>query len=133
MALTSAEKVDIECHLGWVLRQSVLLANGNIVEHQVISLLRILVNDTLPKHEYRIREALCELQRCQDEKKRLRQMAGIQQIGDVKLDVDRGLFTLDEEYKGWANKLADIYGGHKNMYSLYHQQIGLGASLQESF
>lgn len=133
MALTTVEKVDIEYHLGWVLKQQVLLVNGNIVTHQIESLLRHLVNDTEQKHEYRIREALCELQRVQDEKKKLRQFAGVTQVGDTRLDVDKGLFTLDEEYKGWANKLADIYGGHKNMYSLYHQQIGNGSPLQESF
>lgn len=133
MALTPEEKVDIEYHLGWVLMQQVLLANGNIVEHQIESLLRTLVKDTEPKHEYRIREALCELQRCQDEKKALRQKAGVTQVGDVKLDVPGGLLVLDEEYKGWANKLADIYGGHKNMYSLYHQQIGNASTLRESF
>ena len=133
MALTAEEMVDIEYHLGWVLQQQVLLANGNIVAHQVTSLLRTLVHDTATKHEYRIREALCELQKCQDEKKALRQNAGIQQAGDVKINVADGLAILDEEYKGWANKLADIYGGHKNMYSLFHQQIGNGSSLQESF
>lgn len=133
MALTEEERVDIEYHLGWVLRQQVLLANGNIVEHQIVSLLRSLVNDTEPKHEYRIREALCELQRCQDEKKSLRGKAGIVRTGDTYLDVDGGLRTLDEEYKLWANKLADIYGGHKNMYSLAHAQIGNGASLQDGF
>lgn len=131
--LTTEEQVDIEYHLGWVLKQQVLLANGNIVEHQLVSLLRSLVRETEPKHEFRIREALCELQRCQDEKKALRGKAGIVQAGEVKLDVERGLRTLDEEYKGWANKLADIYGGHKNMYSLFHEQIGNGASLRESF
>lgn len=131
--LTTEEQVDIEYHLGWVLKQQVLLANGNIVEHQLVSLLRSLVRETEPKHEFRIREALCELQRCQDEKKALRRKAGIVQAGEVKLDVERGLRTLDEEYKGWANKLADIYGGHKNMYSLFHEQIGNGASLRESF
>jgi len=133
MALTTEEMVDIEYHLGWVLKQQVLLANGNIVEHQVVSLLRTLVYDTEPKHEFRIREALCELQRCQDQKKSLREKAGVTQVGDVKLDVAGGLMILDEEYKGWANKLADIYGGHKNMYSLYHQQIGNGSTLQDSF
>lgn len=131
--LTAEEQVDIEYHLGWVLKQQVLLANGNIVEHQLVSLLRSLVRETEPKHEFRIREALCELQRCQDEKKSLRGKAGIVQAGEVKLDVERGLRTIDEEYKGWANKLADIYGGHKNMYSLFHEQIGNGASLRESF
>jgi hypothetical protein len=131
--LTTEEQVDIEYHLGWVLKQQVLLANGNIVEHQLVSLLRSLVRETEPKHEFRIREALCELQMCQDEKKALRGKAGIVQAGEVKLDVERGLRTLDEEYKGWANKLADIYGGHKNMYSLFHEQIGNGASLRESF
>lgn len=133
MALTTEEKVDIEYHLGWVLMQQVLLADGNIVEHQMESLLRTLVKDTEQKHEYRIRECLCELQACMNEKKALRKNAGITQAGDVRVDVASGLLVLDEEYKGWANRLADIYGGHKNMYSLYHQQIGNGSSLRESF
>lgn len=134
MPLTPTEKVDIETHLGWLLFQQPLLVNGNIVEHQMISLLRSTVERTEEKAVYRVRECLCELQRCLDERKRLRGRAGIVQVGDVKIDVSGGLMIIDEEFKVWANKLADIYGGHKNLYSLYHQQVGnVGTRLQESF
>ena len=134
MPLTPTEKVDIETHLGWLLFQQPLLVNGNIVEHQMISLLRSTVERTEEKAVYRVRECLCELQRCLDERKRLRGRAGIVQVGDVKIDVSGGLMIIDEEFKVWANKLADIYGGHKNLYSLYHQQVAnVGTRLQESF
>lgn len=134
MPLTPTEKTDIEYHLGWLLFQQPLLVNGRITDHQIVSLLRNTIEKTEEKSIFRVREALCELQRCQDETKRLRQRAGIKRVGDIELDVDAGLRTIDEEYKRWANKLADIYGGHKNLYSMFHNQIGnAGNSLQESF
>ena len=134
MPLTPTEKVDIETHLGWLLFQQPLLVNGRITEHQIVSLLRSTVERTEEKAVFRVRECLCELQRCLDQKKSLRGRAGIVQVGDVKLDVEGGLRIIDEEFKAWANKLADIYGGHKNMYSLFLQQIGAaGNFLQESF
>ena len=134
MPLTPTEKTDIEYHLGWLLFQQPLLVNGRITDHQIVSLLRNTIEKTEEKSIFRVREALCELQRCQDETKRLRQRAGIKRVGDIELDVDAGLRTIDEEHKRWANKLADIYGGHKNLYSMFHNQIGnAGNSLQESF
>ena len=132
--LTDTERTDIEYHLGWLLFQQPLLVNGRMTEHQVLSLLRNTINHTEASGVYRIREALCELQKCLDQKKALRGKAGIKRVGDVEIDVDAGLRTIDEEYKAWANKLADIYGGHKNLYSMFHAQIGSTSNtLQESF
>jgi hypothetical protein len=124
MALTPTEQAAIQIHLGWVLNPTVLLVNGNVVSHQITSLLRKLVYDTPVEAEFFVREALCELQRINDERKGLRKRAGIVQSGDVKLDTPGGFQTLDDEFAYWARRLADIYGQHSNAYSQLLSRVG---------
>lgn len=134
MALTPTEQAAIQIHLGWVLNPTVLLVNGNIVDHQIISLLRSLVHDTPEAAEFFVREALCELQRINNERKALRARVGITQAGNVKFDTPQGFMTLDDEFSYWARRLADIYGSHSNEYSRLLQRVGAaGGGLQESF
>ena len=124
MALTPTEQAAIQIHLGWVLNPTVLLVNGNVVNHQITSLLRKLVNDTPEEQEWFVREALCELQRIQDERKALRKRIGIVASGDVKLDTPGGFMSLDDEFSHWARLLADIYGQHSNAYSMLLSKVG---------
>lgn len=124
MALTPTEKAAIQIHLGWVLNPTVLLVNGNVVNHQIVSLLRSLIEKTPEDQEFFVREALCELQRIQNERKGLRKRVGILQSGDVKLDTPGGFLTLDDEFSHWARRLADIYGQHSNAYSQLLAKVG---------
>ena len=133
MPLTETEKHSIEYHLGGVQDQQVLVMSGNIVEHQIISMLRANIIRTSEDKVYRVREALCECQKIQDQLKEVRGKFGAVKIGDITFDAEKAVQLLDNEYLRWTRKLADIYGGHENLYSRERQQLGGGGPMMESY
>lgn len=133
MPLTDTEKHSIEYHLGWVQDDQVLIMSGNLVAHQIVSMLRANILRT-PEHKvYRVREALCECQKIQDQLKDVRGKFGAVRLGDIEYDAEKAVQLLDNEYLRWTRKLADIYGGHENLYSRERQQLGGGAPMMESY
>lgn len=133
MPLTDTEKHSIEYHLGWVQDSQALLLNGNVVAHQIISLLRHNIERTEENKVYRVREALCECQKIQDSLKEVRGKFGAVRIGDIEYDAEKAVQLLDNEYLRWTRKLADMYGGHENLYSRERQQLGGGTGMTESY
>lgn len=133
MPLTDTEKHSIEYHLGWVQDTQVLVMSGNVTEHNVVSLLRANIERTTEDKVYRVREALCECQRVQDELKAIRKRFGVKKVGDTELDNYEAVMQLENEYTRWTDKLADMYGGHKNAYSLEHQRLTGAAGVTESY
>jgi len=133
MPLTDTEKHSIEYHLGWVQDEQALLLSGNVVAHQIISLLRHNIQRTAESKVYRVREALCECQKIQDQLKEVRGKFGAVRIGDIEYNAREAVEMLDYEYLRWTRKLADMYGGHENLYSRERQQLGGGAGMQESY
>lgn len=131
--LTDTEKHSIEYHLGWVQDEQVLLMSGNPVDHQIVSLLRSNINKTPANKVYRVREALCECQKIQDQLKAIRERFGVTQVGNTTLDNREAIELLENEYTRWTDKLADMYGGHKNAYSLEHQRMGGAGVIMESY
>ncbi len=133
-ALTPTEKHSIEYHLGWVQDTQVLAMSGNVTVHQVLSLLRSNIEKTTPDKVYRVREALCECQKVQDQLKGIRERFGVTQVGNTSLDNREAIELLENEYTRWTDKLADMYGGHKNAYSAEHQRIGgIPSGIMESY
>jgi len=133
MPLTETEKHSIEYHLGWVQDEQVLAMNGNLVEHQIVSLLRANINNCTETKVYRVREALCECQKIQDQLKDVRGKFGAVRIGDITFDAEKAVQLLDAEYLRWTRKLADMFGGHENLYSRERQQLGGGTGMMESY
>lgn len=133
MPLTETEKHSIEYHLGWVQDQQVLAMQGNVVEHEIISMLRRNVNACTEDKVYRVREALCECQKVQDQIKAARSKFGVQKIGDITYSSREAIELLNDEYLRWTRKLADIFGGHENLYSRERQQLGGGGGMMESY
>ena len=133
MPLTETEKHSIEYHLGWVQDQQVLVMSGNLTVHQVLSMLRANIDRTTEDKVYRVREALCECQRVQDELKAVRKRFGVKAVGSTALDNREAVELLENEYTRWTDKLADMYGGHKNAYSLEHQRLTGAPGIVESY
>jgi hypothetical protein len=40
---------------------------------------------------------------------------------------------LDDEYNRWRKHLADMFGGHINLWSLLNEQLGVGSGLREIY
>ena len=133
MPLTDTEKHSIEYHLGFVQDQQVLVMSGNLTWHQVISMLRANIDRTTEDKVYRVREALCECQKVQDQLKAVRERFGVKKVGDTELDNREAIELLDNEYTRWTDKLADMYGGIKNAYSLEHQRLTGAPGVVESY
>lgn len=133
MPLTDTEQHSIEYHLGWVQDAQALLLSGNVVAHQIISLLRHNIQRTEENKVYRVREALCECQKIQDQLKEVRGKFGAVRLGDIEYNAREAVEMLDYEYLRWTRKLADMYGGHENLYSRERQQLGGGAGMTESY
>lgn len=133
MPLTDTEKHSIEYHLGWVQDTQVLAMQGNVTEHEIISMLRANIERTTEDKVYRVREALCECQRVQDELKAVRKRFGVKAVGSTALDNREAVELLENEYTRWTDKLADMYGGHKNPYSREHQQLTGASGVVESY
>ena len=131
--LTEKEKHDIEFHLGWVMDQQVLLMSGNVVDHQIVSLLRSNVNQCPVFKVERVREALCECQKVLDQMKAVRSKFGLTNSGDVSYDAQQAVQLLEDEYTRWTDILADMFGGHKNAYSRHHQRLTPMQGLRESY
>lgn len=98
MPLTDTEKHSIEYHLGFVQDQQVLVMSGNLTWHQVISMLRANIDRTTEDKVYRVREALCECQKVQDQLKAVRERFGVKRVGDTELDNREAIELLENEY-----------------------------------
>ena len=133
MPLNDDEKVRIQFHLCWTPYSQVINVSGIVVEHNVVTMLRRNMDDAPEAAMATIRECLCECEKVLVQIKAARDRFGVSQIGEIKLDSQQMMMLLNDEYNRWRKALADLFGGHINLWSLLNQQLGVTGGLQECY
>jgi len=134
MPLTDDEKGKIAWHLGWTEYPQVLNVSGIVVDHNIVTMLRRNIEECPESAIGRVRRCLCECDKIIDQISAAREKFGVKQVDGIVLDASEQMRLLDDEYNRWRYHLADMFGGHINLWSfLNRNRLGTVSGLQECY
>jgi len=132
--LTDDEKGKIAWHLGWTEYPQVLNVSGIVVDHNIVTMLRRNIEECPDSALGRVRRCLCECDKIIDQISAAREKFGVKQVDGIVLDASEQMRLLDDEYNRWRYHLADMFGGHINLWSfLNRNRLGTVSGLQECY
>jgi len=131
--LSDDEKIRIQFHLCFTPYSQVINVSGIAVDHNIVSMLRRNM-DTCPEGALAtVRECLCECEKILAQIKAARDRFGVSEVDGIKLNTTEQMVLLNDEYNRWRKAMADIFGGHINLWSLLNEQLGVGGGLRENY
>ena len=133
MPLTEHEKIRIQFHLCWTPYSQVINVTGRVVDHQIVTMLRRNMEECPEAALSTVRECLCECEKILGQLKAARERFGVSEVEGIKLDSSTQMRLLDDEYNRWRKALADLFGGHINLWSLLNEQLGVSGGLMERY
>lgn len=133
MPLTDNEKIRIQFHLCWTPYSQVLNVTGIVVDHNVVTMLRRNLEDCPESALTTVRECLCECEKILGQIKEARDRFGVSEVDGIKLNSEKQMQLLNDEYNRWRKALADLFGGHINLWSTLNEQLGVSGGLRENY
>lgn len=134
MPLDLNEKERVRYHLGFLnISPAGAIALGFPSSSQIQFIVDSALNSVLPEAEPGVRRAIQELDCIEDQLSVARTPLVLSAAGGgVKFRGADALIELENQYRWWAQSLADTLGTPVNPFSLKHQQLGtLGGGVVE--
>lgn len=125
MAFSDAEKVAVRYHLGYQnVSTPTAIALGYPSASHLAFILDSSLNSMLPESLPFVRRCIQELQCIEDQMSSFRSSLLVTSTGGTTLRGSGAFLELENQYRNWCQKLADVIGTPVNPFSLHHQQLG---------
>lgn len=124
MALSQLEKSRVRAHLGYPQTSvGAAIALGLPTTNQFGFMLEQAMNLILPASEQHVRRMIVELDCIEDQLSDARTKLAVAAVDGIRFRGPEQIASLEDQYSGWARKLADAFGVPINVFSKNHQRL----------